>query len=207
MDEPNTELRRTTLLGPNGQPLLDGRVNNGGAREDSGPKAGAKKPRKITKLTMLEKYRSQGELPHEFLLRVVRGEPINGEVQPVDVRIDAAKAAAPFFAPKLSSIELVENMSDDALVGVILQGLLNADFAALIEQHAAAAGIALSLPRIAAPQSGAGGDEGGGGAEREAEERATEVVDGELVAHGPNDEVREDLDAAGAVQGLVRREG
>lgn len=61
--------------------------------------------------------RQTGELPHEFLLRVTRGEvieqqvPVLGEpgvfttellVPDLPMRIDAAKSCAPFFAPKLS---------------------------------------------------------------------------------------------------------
>lgn len=59
--------------------------------------------------------RATGDLPHEILLRVARGEPIdeqyedeNGLVQSRKVYpnaamiIDAAKASAPFFAPKLA---------------------------------------------------------------------------------------------------------
>lgn len=60
---------------------------------------------------------AQGELPHVFLLRVMRGEPItqffydqDGFIvekkwlpSPED-RVDAAKAAAPYHAPKLQSV-------------------------------------------------------------------------------------------------------
>jgi len=35
-----------------------------------------------------------GELPHEFLLRVARGEEIDGHIPTFAERIDAAKAAA-----------------------------------------------------------------------------------------------------------------
>lgn len=61
--------------------------------------------------------RDSGELPHEFLLRITRGEIIRQQVPSKDdptvyeeielvpdlaMRVDAAKAAAPFFAPKLA---------------------------------------------------------------------------------------------------------
>lgn len=61
--------------------------------------------------------RQTGELPHEFLLRVSRGEVIEVQKRDPDdptlffteqvvpdlpMRIDAAKACAPYFAPKLS---------------------------------------------------------------------------------------------------------
>lgn len=46
-----------------------------------------------------------GILPHEFLLRVMRGEYVSGKDRPsMTQRLDAAKAAAPFFAPRMSSI-------------------------------------------------------------------------------------------------------
>jgi len=57
-----------------------------------------------------------GELPHEFLLRVSRGGPIielvarEGVYEAVQrpptfsERVDAAKAAAPFYAPKLANV-------------------------------------------------------------------------------------------------------
>ena len=60
---------------------------------------------------------AQGELPHVFLLRVMRGEPISQFFYDQDgfivekkwlpsaeERVDAAKAAAPYHAPKLQSV-------------------------------------------------------------------------------------------------------
>lgn len=51
-----------------------------------------------------------GELPHEFLLRIARGEAItmtNGVIfEPnIDMRIHCAIACAPYWAPKLAQIE------------------------------------------------------------------------------------------------------
>jgi hypothetical protein len=73
----------------------------------------------------VEKARESGILPHEFLLSVARGEPIeqkrweittdeNGNeigrelvtdtlYPDFDFRLDAAKAAAPYYAPRLSA--------------------------------------------------------------------------------------------------------
>lgn len=66
---------------------------------------------------------SRGDLPHEFLLRIVRGEKIrhDGELitPDMEMRVDAAKAAAPYFAPKLSNVEVVRNMNDDDLQELI----------------------------------------------------------------------------------------
>lgn len=47
-----------------------------------------------------------GELPHVLLLRVSRGERINGVMPDLEMRIDAAIKAAPFFAPKLNSVHV-----------------------------------------------------------------------------------------------------
>lgn len=74
-----------------------------------------------------------GELPHEFLLRVSRGEiiyrkvidPKTGvvsqvqEVYDFESRRDAAKAAAPYFAPKISMVEVITGVNDDELDGII----------------------------------------------------------------------------------------
>jgi hypothetical protein len=78
---------------------------------------------------IVEAAASEGELPHEFLLRIMRGgvvpqDVINvktGEVEQVfsipslEQRIDAAKAAAPYFAPKLQPVEVWKGMDNDEL--------------------------------------------------------------------------------------------
>lgn len=75
-----------------------------------------------------------GLLPHEILLSIARGEPQRLQVPTgkklkdgspdleerwvgvtlEDVR-DAAKAAAPFYAPKMSTVELISGVSEDDL--------------------------------------------------------------------------------------------
>lgn len=76
---------------------------------------------------------STGELPHEFLLRVARGEvvkhkvknPLSGLYEDEDYvpkwedRMDAAKSAAPYFAPKFATVELIQKVSDDELDEII----------------------------------------------------------------------------------------
>lgn len=84
----------------------------------------------LNKLSMAarEAARLTGELPHEFLLRVTRGEIIaqpvrmeSGETKTVyqipdlPMRIDAAKSAAPYFAPKLSAVQFLSQSTDDEL--------------------------------------------------------------------------------------------
>ncbi len=50
-----------------------------------------------------EAAKATGELPHEFLLRVSRGERIEGYAPTFTERMDAAKAAAPYFAARLTA--------------------------------------------------------------------------------------------------------
>lgn len=49
-----------------------------------------------------------GELPHMFLLRVSRGETINEHKPTFTERVDAAKACANYFVPKLQSVAIKE---------------------------------------------------------------------------------------------------
>lgn len=74
----------------------------GGKRPGAG-----RKPSSVNRMSQKarEKAAETGQLPHEFLLAVSRGELI-GDYQPTfEDRLDAAKAAAPYYAPKLSSVE------------------------------------------------------------------------------------------------------
>jgi hypothetical protein len=80
-----------------------------------------------------EKAAASGILPHEFLLQIVRGEPIfRTEVHPMsgekiliqetydfDARRDAAKAAAPYYAPKISTVEVINGVSEYELDQII----------------------------------------------------------------------------------------
>lgn len=94
----------------------------GGPRPNSGRKPGS--TNRVT-VAAREAARETGLLPHEWLLKVSRGEPIeqkrwkdvlDGEGNVVDrevvtevvyadfgTRMDAAKAAAPFYAPRLAT--------------------------------------------------------------------------------------------------------
>lgn len=107
----------------------------GGARPNSGPKPGSKQI--MTALAQAE-AKLAGLLPHEWLLKVVRGEPIEqhyvvdvidkktgvviGEevhskmVYPsLDMRADAAKAAAPYYAPRLATQVITLRGREDVL--------------------------------------------------------------------------------------------
>lgn len=111
---------------------------------------------------MREAAQETGLLPHEILLKVARGQLIQHEVlnadgtvetrylPPVnlDTIIDAAKHAAPFFAPKISTVEIIQGVSDE-------------DLDQLIAQSAAAAG--LSLGADGEGEEGEGAEGAGGG--------------------------------------------
>ena len=75
----------------------------GGRREGAGRKRGA-----VNRMTMAARANAAqtGELPHEFLLRVARGETIDGARPTLERRIDAAKAAAPYYAARLTTTTL-----------------------------------------------------------------------------------------------------
>lgn len=74
----------------------------GGYRVGAGRPKGA-----VAKITeeAVAKAKAGGELPHQFLLRVMRGEDIDGERPSLQMRIAAAMSAAPYFAPKLAVME------------------------------------------------------------------------------------------------------
>lgn len=114
----------------------------GGYRPNSGGKKGVK--RAMTELAQAE-AKMTGMLPHEWLLHVMRGEPIQQafvknvvnksglvigeeveirEVYPdLSMRHDAAKAAAPYYAPRLATQvvtirgreDLLNNLTDTQL--------------------------------------------------------------------------------------------
>lgn len=94
----------------------------GGKRPGAG-----RKPGSANKMSMEARERAAktGELPHEFLLRVARGEEIDGNKPTFADRLDAAKAAAPYYAPKLSSsnvtlrqVRSIADLSDEELAAL-----------------------------------------------------------------------------------------
>ena len=75
-----------------------------------------------------------GALPHEILLSMARGEPQlvkeidehgqikeHYEAMSLEARRDAAKAAAPYFAPKISTVEVISGVGDHDLDQLIAQ--------------------------------------------------------------------------------------
>lgn len=89
-----------------------------------------------------------GKLPHEILLGIARGEVVKlpkavneeGEITyhyvypDLPMVVDAASKAAPYFAPKISTVEVISGVADD-------------DLDRIIESAAAAAGISVSVGR------------------------------------------------------------
>ena len=102
----------------------------GGARPGAGRKPGG-----VNRLTAesVARAKETGELPLDFLLRVMRGESIGKEAPSLAQRIDAAKAAAPYTAPRLSAIELersngqtasIHSLSDEELMELAMRGVV-----------------------------------------------------------------------------------
>lgn len=95
------------------------------------------KPR-TANMALINKYANEGLLPHEILLLIARGKAMpmgydeNGDPLKdddgkilywhpnMDERLDAAKSGAPYFAPKLSAIEVMKGMTDDTLLELIV---------------------------------------------------------------------------------------
>lgn len=76
---------------------------NGGARPGSGRKPGA--PNKRT-AALVKAAEAGGVMPLDYMLSVMRDAS-----EDPDVRLDAAKASAPYVHAKLSSIEVSANVT------------------------------------------------------------------------------------------------
>lgn len=117
-----------------------------------------------------EKAQQTGMLPHEILLEMARGRPIqtlvpiagaegldaDGNqlfatkfvVPDFEQMKDAAKAASPYFAPKISTVEMISGVSDD-------------DLDAIITGSASEAGVSISFDGEGAPDEAPQGAPGG----------------------------------------------
>ena len=84
---------------------------------DTKPKL-PKRVSKVNRLAIEEAHRT-GLLPHEFLLKISRGGRIDGVKPDMAMRIGCAKAAAPYYAPKLSAVELIKDLNDEELEAII----------------------------------------------------------------------------------------
>lgn len=79
----------------------------------------------------IEQAKLGGKLPHELLLDVARGEPMHRmvlkrgllieepEAYDFQTRVDAMKAAAPYYAPKISTVEVISGVPDNELDAII----------------------------------------------------------------------------------------
>lgn len=92
------------------------------------PRYGGRQKGSVNRLAKeaIDQAKKGGPLPHEWLLSIVRGEPVKQKVWDIerdpqtgrelsrqlkedivypslDTRVDAAKAAAPYYAPKLAT--------------------------------------------------------------------------------------------------------
>lgn len=112
----------------------------------------------------IEAAEATGLLPHEILLSIARGEPqmevhvnpITNErvvqyTAPADLpqRLQAATSAAPYYAPKLQTVEVIQGLNDDSLDS-------------LIAQLASEAGISLAADGEGEEEEDSGTESGGG---------------------------------------------
>jgi hypothetical protein len=74
-----------------------------GTPKTGGRIAGTPNKRSLQHILQAE---GKGMLPHEFLAAVARGEEINGITPTFEQQLDAAKACAPYYAPRLSSSDV-----------------------------------------------------------------------------------------------------
>jgi hypothetical protein len=74
-----------------------------GTPKTGGRIAGTPNKRSLQHIIQAE---GKGMLPHEFLAAVARGEEINGITPTFEQQLDAAKACAPYYAPRLSSSDV-----------------------------------------------------------------------------------------------------
>ena len=103
----------------------------GGARPRS--RLGGRPVNSMSRLAKESRTKAQetGALPHELLLQWARGEPMSRKVLKsggdasnpehwvltyeavdADTQRDSAKAAAPYYAPKISTVEVIAGVSD-----------------------------------------------------------------------------------------------
>lgn len=72
----------------------------GGARAGAGRKKGSKSPQTLKRAEIAAKALDNGLTPLDYMLSLLRDED-----QDQAVRVDVAKAAAPYIHPKLANIE------------------------------------------------------------------------------------------------------
>jgi hypothetical protein len=129
-------------------------VNAPSALPPKRPHTGGRKPGSMSIMSRdaHDRAAATGELPHEFLLRVARGDELFDDYVNVDgdkvkikrfptfaERVDAAKAAAPYFQPRLATTDVnhrgaialatvAEAISVDMSVAIAKEMLLDAGY-------------------------------------------------------------------------------
>lgn len=92
-------------------------TGNSNKRKPGRPKGTTSISRRVGRTMTIKEIRDRavrsGELPAELLLRVSRGEKIDGITPTFDQRIDAAKACAAYYMPKLSAVAVKEESAPD----------------------------------------------------------------------------------------------
>lgn len=104
-------------------------------RPRTGKRGRGRPPNSTNRMSMAARQAAAatGLLPHEILLSIARGEPqllrvpdpATGDVSERLVGVtledikDCAKAAAPYYAPKLSTVETIQGVTDDDLDSII----------------------------------------------------------------------------------------
>ena len=78
---------------------------HGGPRPNSGRPKGSKNKSTLKKQAALARAAARNLMPVEYLLSIMRDRTL-----PRNVRMDAAKWAAPFLSPRLSSIEVMKSV-------------------------------------------------------------------------------------------------
>lgn len=121
-------------------------------------RGGGRKPGSINRLATdaIAKARAEGILPHEWLLKIARGEPIEQKVWDIqrdpngneigrklkvdqvypnlDMRVDAAKSAAPYYAPKLAQQQVSLTGEDGGPVEINVSELSDDKKAKLVNE-------------------------------------------------------------------------
>lgn len=157
----------------------------GPGKSKGGRKKGGKNKITIARDAAIAMADAGMELPHQFLMRVAIGgrvlvgfdestTPHTGiyEYPSLDQRIEAARAAAPYFAPRLSTVELVQAISDDDLRNYITSlKAVDAGLFALIAGIADAAGIGLGDGRTSTPCTIEGNQQSTGPGQSDDEQR------------------------------------
>jgi hypothetical protein len=117
---------------PKGQP----RPNNGGRRPGAGRPKGSKNRTTVKKLKIVEKLVEEKKTPLEFLIGVMLDKG-----KDIELRVDAAKAAAPYVHPKLAQTELnlnanLRTMTDEDVTRELAELLEDPAIAALAGRKA-----------------------------------------------------------------------